>query len=205
MFVLLLSRSRLITHGDVAPASSQFCSGVAAARRRVVRRVLLPAAQPNHQNTRICWGQPCLAIIFFSFSQFFACARCCHEFHGSHRECRTLLVNAFLSLPRMWLSRSTSKIDAFGDDETARCSRKSAVLGCAGLRLALPPRKAFLNIDLETSMCAAQTRSAKHFVNYATDTSWHSPQTPTAPQRQTTRGKTCIFCHRSLNQNFGLP
>ena len=130
---------------------------------------------------------------FFFFSQFFACARCCHEFHGSHRECRTLLVNAFLSLSRMRLSRSNSKIDAFGDDETARCSRKSAMLGCAGLRLALPPRKAFLNIDLETSMCAAQRRSAKHFINYATDTSWHSPQTPTAPQRQTTRGKTCFF------------
>ena len=28
-------------------------------------------------------------------------------------------------------------------------------------------------------------------------TPWHSPQTPTAPQRQTTRGKTLVFCDAS--------
>ena len=30
----------------------------------------------------------------------------------------------------------------------------------------------------------------------------HSPQTPTAPQRQTTRGKTLLFCDTSRTKNF---
>ena len=36
-------------------------------------------------------------------------------------------------------------------------------------------------------------------------TPWHSPQTPTAPQRQTTRGKTLLFCDASRTKNFEHP
>ena len=36
-------------------------------------------------------------------------------------------------------------------------------------------------------------------------TPWHSPQTPTAPQRQTTRGKTLLFCDASRTKNFEPP
>ena len=36
-------------------------------------------------------------------------------------------------------------------------------------------------------------------------TPWHSPQTPTAPQRQTTRGKTLLFCNASRTKIFDLP
>ena len=33
-------------------------------------------------------------------------------------------------------------------------------------------------------------------------TRWHSPQTPTAPQRQTRRGKTLLFSDASRTKNF---
>ena len=36
-------------------------------------------------------------------------------------------------------------------------------------------------------------------------TPWHSPQTPTASQRQTTRGKTLLFCDASRTNNFEPP
>ena len=36
-------------------------------------------------------------------------------------------------------------------------------------------------------------------------TPWHSPQTPTARRRQTTRGKTCCFVTHIPNRNFDPP
>ena len=36
-------------------------------------------------------------------------------------------------------------------------------------------------------------------------TPWHSPQTPTAPQRQTTRGKTLLFCDASRTKELDFP
>ena len=58
---LVHGRSPMETMRRQADAS---CSRVAAPRRRLVRRVLFRLReQPNHQNTRICWGQPYLAIV----------------------------------------------------------------------------------------------------------------------------------------------
>ena len=43
------------------------------------------------------------------------------------------------------------------------------------------------------------TSSTRHL------TPWHSPQTPTAPQKQTTRGKTLLFFDASRTKNFDPP
>ena len=58
---------------------------------------------------------------------------------------------------------------------------------------------AFLNSEPETSHRAAQRHSAK---NTSFHTPWRTPQTPTAPQRQTTRGKNCCFVTHIPNRNF---
>ena len=48
----------------------------------------------------------------------------------------------------------------------------------------------------------APWRRATSGKNTSFDTPWHTPQTPTAPQRQTTRGKTCCFVTHIPNRNF---
>ena len=64
------------------------CSRRAAARRRLVRRVVFPAARATHCGL-------CFPIVFVSAP-----------------------VAVSLSLPRIWVSRSTSKTDADDDDES---------------------------------------------------------------------------------------
>ena len=81
--------------------------------------------QPNHQNTRIRWGQPCLAIV--SAHVFLASCGACIALPQvmikpsvERRVQSWRILGTFFSLllPRIWLSRSTSKIDALDDDET---------------------------------------------------------------------------------------
>ena len=61
----------------------------------------------------------------------------------------------------------------------------------------------FLNSDHEISHRAAQRHSAKNTsLNTSFHTPWHAAQTLTAPQTQTTRGETLLFCHTSLHQKF---
>ena len=109
-------------------------SGGAAPRRRLVGRVFpaARAAQPS-EHEDVLWfalSRKC----FFSFSQFLEHAQYCRELYCSRPERKVFLFNAFLlcfslffvsanvafslSLPRIWLSRSTSKIDALDDGET---------------------------------------------------------------------------------------
>ena len=82
--------------------------------------------QPNHQNTRFCWGRPCLAIV--SAPVFFAILGACtaspHIIFKLSVERRVRFWRIFgrffssVPLPMIWLSRNTSKIDALDDDET---------------------------------------------------------------------------------------
>ena len=60
------------------------------------------------------------------------------------------------------------------------------------LKACVAAKGGFLIGDHGASMCAARRHSAKtrHLTRHLTP--WHSPQTPTAPQRQTTRGKTIL-------------
>ena len=115
------------------------CSRIAAPRRRLVRRVFFRLReQPNHQNTRICWGQPYLAIVLAHvfLAIFGACTalppkpsverrvRFSAHFFEHSSACGNMVIfsrvplSFSVSLPRIWLSRSTSKIDALDDDET---------------------------------------------------------------------------------------
>ena len=93
--------------------------------------------QPNHQSTRICWGQPYLAIVLAHvFLAIFSACTALPPKPSVERRVRfsahflsTLLLvenmvifsrvplSFSVSLPRIWLSR-TSKIDALDDDET---------------------------------------------------------------------------------------
>ena len=130
------------------------------------------------------------------FSQSLARAWHYHEFFSSLQLNVKSGFGAFLdtllslSLPRICLSRSTSKTDALGDDETergqaaVRCSGEWAMLGSASCRLASPPEAAILNSDLETSHRNTRRHSAKKQGINKSLTPWHSPQTPTAPQRR---------------------
>ena len=64
-----------------------------------------------------------------------------------------------------------------------------------GSKLASPPKAAFLNCDHGSSMCADRRHSAKTGHSTRHLTPWHTPQTPTAPQRQTTRKTCCSVTH----------
>ena len=111
------------------------CSRSATLRRRLVRRVFFPAAraaQPSGHEDLLRFALSRNGL-FHSRSAWRA--GCCHDFHCSHHECKVLLYSVFLvvcfivsvsapdavslSLPRIWLSRSTSKTDALDDDETS--------------------------------------------------------------------------------------
>ena len=61
-----------------------------------------------------------------------------------------------------------------------------------------------LAADPEISHRAAQGHSAKTRHSTRHLTPWRPPQTPTAPQRQTTRGKTLLFCHTCRTKNFDI-
>ena len=86
--------------------------------------------QPNHQNTRICWGQAmsrnclgtCLAIfgawIQLNVESGFRCIFEQSSACGNMVIFSRVPLSFSVSLPRIWLSRSTSKIDALDDDET---------------------------------------------------------------------------------------
>ena len=47
------------------------------------------------------------------------------------------------------------------------------------------------------------TAQKRHSTRHLTP--WHSPQTPTAPQRQTTRGENLLFCDASRTKHFDSP
>ena len=49
---------------------------------------------------------------------------------------------------------------------------------------------------------ASRNIGQKNVINTSFDTPWYSPQTLTEPQRQTTRGKTLLFCYTSPYQKF---
>ena len=138
MFFLLLSCSPIETTGGQADA---WCSSVAAPRGSVgVSHV----SQLSRHMFRAIFGA-CIALPQIIFIP---------SVKRRVRFRRIFGTFFSMSLPRIWLSRSTSKIDALDDDETergqaaVRCSRKSAVLGSAGKRLPWPPKAAILNSDL---------------------------------------------------------
>ena len=134
MFLLLLSCSRPITHGDDALASRRQLRN-AAPRRRLVGRVPFPAAraaQPSaHEDllgsatSRNCLGT-CLSRnlrhvhsiatqnVESGFRHIFEHSSAC----GNMVIFSRVPLSSSVSLPRIWLSRSTSKIDALDDDET---------------------------------------------------------------------------------------
>ena len=110
-------------------------SSSAAPRRRLVRRVRLPAAraaQPSEHEDLL--GSAIVSAHVFSQSS--AGAQHCHpslqlNVESSFRHifehssaCGNMVIfspvplSSSVSLPRIWLSRSTSKIDALDDDET---------------------------------------------------------------------------------------
>ena len=81
----------------------------------------------NCSSSRICCGQPCLGIVLAHvfLAIFGACVALPQIQFKPSVERRVRFWRIFgtffsLSLPRIWLSRSTSKIDALDDDETQR-------------------------------------------------------------------------------------
>ena len=109
------------------------CSRSAAPRRRLVGRVLFSscASSPTTRTRGSVGVKPCLAIvlahvflaIFGAWLQLNVDSsfRCIFE-HSS--ACGNMVIfspvplSSSMSLPRIWLSRSTSKIDALDDEET---------------------------------------------------------------------------------------
>ena len=133
MFLLLLSCSWLITHGDDALASRrqllQKCSSATSSGR--TSSFSSCASSPTTRTRGSVGIKPCLAIvlahvclaIFGAWLQLNVDSgfRCIFEHSsacGNMVSFSPLPLSSSLSLPRIWLSRSTSKIDALDDDET---------------------------------------------------------------------------------------
>ena len=139
MFLLLLSCSRPITHGDDALASSrqllQKCSSATSSGRT---SPFSGCASSPTIRTRGSVGVSHISQLsrHMSFSQPSPRAQHCHPSLHLNVEsgfrhifehssaCGNMVIfspvplSSSLSLPRIWLSRSTSKIDALDDDET---------------------------------------------------------------------------------------
>ena len=133
MFLLLLSCSRLITHGDDALASRcqllQKCSSATSSGRTSPFSGC--ASSPTTRTRGSVGGKPRFAIvlahvflaIFGAWLQLnvesgFRCILEHSSACGNTVNVSPVPLSLSSSLPRIWLSRSTSKIDALGDDET---------------------------------------------------------------------------------------
>ena len=63
-------------------------------------------------------------------------------------------------------------------------------------------RGRFLRVAQKRDTAPRQIAKTRHLTPHLTP--WHSPQKTTAPQRQTTRGKTLPHCDASRTKNFDL-
>ena len=61
-------------------------------------------------------------------------------------------------------------------------------------------KRRFLRVAQKHHTAQRHSAKTRHLTRHLTP--WHSPQTPRAPQRQTTRGKTLLFCDTIPNQKF---
>ena len=109
------------------------CFGGALPRRRLVRRVLFSQLheQPIHRSTTIWWGLPvshkCVIPsrsssraqgIATSHSGAFSALCALLQLVVGTLKFSSMPLSLSVSLPRISLSRSASKIDSLGDDET---------------------------------------------------------------------------------------